>query len=332
CAVTSADVSPPRQARIIPSSLAKTKAAGPPLTMKFIGMPAKIAPVGPPSTPTTSGLIEIVVPLLMYSVDLSIPLSATHHRLVAVRASPQPLTRFGSGSVAAPGTAETRFVTVYEPSGGAADSGAAAASVNVETAATSARRKSDLRMISPPLVSRPKRSIRAAGLSGLPGVETPVVIAVVGAGPAGLACAAQLQRSGQEVVVLERGEVGAAWATRYDRLRLHTVRWLSSLPGYRMPRALGKWPARDSVIDYLQRYAAVTGVSVRTGVEVEEIVQVDGHWRLHTSAGDVDADRVVVATGHSNQPYLPDWPGSFTGELLHSADYRNSRPYAGRSV
>jgi len=132
--------------------------------------------------------------------------------------------------------------------------------------------------------------------------------------------------------VLERGEVGAAWATRYDRLRLHTVRWLSSLPGYRMPRSLGKWPARDSVINYLHGYAAVTGVSVRTGVEVEQIVQVDGRWRLHTSAGDVDADRVVVATGHSNQPYLPDWPGSFTGELLHSADYRNARPYAGRSV
>jgi cation diffusion facilitator CzcD-associated flavoprotein CzcO len=158
------------------------------------------------------------------------------------------------------------------------------------------------------------------------------VIAVVGAGPAGLACAASLLRSGEEVVVLERGEVGAAWATRYDRLRLHTVRWLSSLPGYRMPRTLGKWPSRDSVIDYLRRYAVRSGIDVRTGVEVEQIVRADGRWRLRTSAGDVDADRVVVATGHSNQPYLPDWPGAFTGELLHSADYRNARPYAGRSV
>jgi len=64
-----------------------------------------------------------------------------------------------------------------------------------------------------------------------------------------------LQRCGEPVVVLERGGVGAAWTTRYDRLHLHTVRWLSCLPGYRMPRAFGKWPSRDCVVEYLQRYA-----------------------------------------------------------------------------
>jgi putative flavoprotein involved in K+ transport len=158
------------------------------------------------------------------------------------------------------------------------------------------------------------------------------VIAVVGAGPAGLACAALLLRSGEEVVVLERGDVAAAWTTRYDRLRLHTVRWLSSLPGYRMPRTFGKWPSRDGVIDYLRRYAVRNDITVRTGVDVEQIVRANGRWRLHTSAGDVDADRVVVATGHSNQPDLPDWPGAFAGEIVHAADYRNARPYAGRRV
>ncbi len=157
-------------------------------------------------------------------------------------------------------------------------------------------------------------------------------VAVVGAGPAGLAVAAELVRAGEHVVVLERGEVGAAWAGRYDRLRLHTVRWLSSLPGYRMPRAYGKWPSRDSVRDYLRRYAARSGLAVRTGVEVERVVRADGRWRLHTSAGIVDADRVVVATGHSNEPYLPQWPGAFRGEIVHSAGYRNPAPYAGKRV
>jgi putative flavoprotein involved in K+ transport len=147
-----------------------------------------------------------------------------------------------------------------------------------------------------------------------------------------LACAALLQRAGHEVVVLERGQVGAAWATRYDRLRLHTVRWLSSLPGYRMPRTLGKWPSRDGVQGYLGDYVVRSGIDVRTGVEVEQVLQADGRWRLRTSAGDVEADRVVVATGHSNQPYLPEWPGGFAGEIVHSASYRNAQPYVGRRV
>jgi putative flavoprotein involved in K+ transport len=141
-----------------------------------------------------------------------------------------------------------------------------------------------------------------------------------------------LQRRGRRVVVFERGEIGAAWTTRYDRLHLHTVRWLSCLPGYRMPRAFGKWPSRDRVIEYLERYADRAGVVVRTRVEVERVDRNTESWNLVTTHGAVEAERVVIATGHSNRPYLPDWPGAFDGELVHSASYRNAAPYVGRHV
>jgi NADPH-dependent 2,4-dienoyl-CoA reductase/sulfur reductase-like enzyme len=62
-------------------------------------------------------------------------------------------------------------------------------------------------------------------------------VVIVGAGPAGLAVAAELRRRGIAATVLERGaRVGEAWRGRYDRLHLHTIRWPSQLPGYRIPR------------------------------------------------------------------------------------------------
>ena len=158
------------------------------------------------------------------------------------------------------------------------------------------------------------------------------VITVIGAGASGLAAAAVLARAGEEVVVLDRAEIGAVWANRYDRLHLHTVRWLSGLPGYAIPRRFGKWPARDGVAEYLRRYAAFHKLDVRTGVDVERVDREGDGWVVMTSGGPLGTDRVVIATGLSNAPFAPAWPGAGAVEIVHSADYRNASPYRGRRV
>jgi putative flavoprotein involved in K+ transport len=160
-------------------------------------------------------------------------------------------------------------------------------------------------------------------------------VVIVGAGPSGLATAATLKRAGIEPLVLDRAErLGAAWRGRYDRLHLHTVRWLSALPGYRIPRRYGRWVSRDDFVEYLERYAEEHGIEPRFGTSVERVDRRNGGWRLATSAGPLDTPAAVVATGFTNVPYLPSWPGaaSFTGELLHSSAYRNAEPCRGRDV
>jgi putative flavoprotein involved in K+ transport len=165
---------------------------------------------------------------------------------------------------------------------------------------------------------------------------------VIGGGPAGLAAAAELRRRGMHPVVLERGEqVGTSWRAGYDRLHLHTVRGLSGLPGLGLPRAAGRWPSRDAVIDYLERYRARHELQVRGRTEVERIAvaeATDGdgsRWVLHTTTGErLPARSVVVATGHAHTPYVPDWPGrqTYTGQLRHAREYRNPAPFAGLDV
>jgi putative flavoprotein involved in K+ transport len=158
---------------------------------------------------------------------------------------------------------------------------------------------------------------------------------VIGAGPAGLAAAAMLQRVGVETVVVDAADtVGHSWRGHYDRLRLHTVRWLSHLPGFRIPRRYGRWVARADVVRYLEAYAVRHGLEIRLNTPVERIDREGAGWRLHTPGGDLDASYVVVATGHNHTPAMPSWPGAegFAGELLHASAYRTGAAYAGRSV
>jgi putative flavoprotein involved in K+ transport len=160
--------------------------------------------------------------------------------------------------------------------------------------------------------------------------------AVIGAGPAGLAAAAMLRKHGLDVVVIDRAaEVGASWRGHYDRLHLHTVRWLSNLPGLRIPRSEGRWVHRDGVIGYLERYADHHQLDLMLGTEVTGLARAeDGGWSVSTPSGAVEAAAVVVATGYNNAPFMPDYPGrnGFTGELLHASRYRNAEPYRGRDV
>lgn len=165
----------------------------------------------------------------------------------------------------------------------------------------------------------------------------PRPVYVIGGGPGGLAAAAALRGRGVRAVVVEKSDaVGASWRRHYDRLRLHTTRRLSALPGLPMPRRFGRWVARADVVRYLEKYAEFHELEIVTGVEVTRLESDgDGGWTLHASGGRVlTAAAVVVATGYNHTPRLPDWPGrgTYTGELLHAADYREPGPYAGRDV
>ncbi|MDP8955848.1 MAG: NAD(P)/FAD-dependent oxidoreductase [Actinomycetota bacterium] len=157
---------------------------------------------------------------------------------------------------------------------------------------------------------------------------------VIGAGPAGLAMAAMLRREGVDALVLERESIGASWRNFYERLHLHTIRWLSALPGLPIDRREGRWVSREGVIAYLERYARYHRLDVRESTEVRGLERDNGGWVVETAHGPISARFVVVATGFNRDPYLPDWAGrdGFAGELIHSLDYRNAAPYRGKDV
>ncbi len=125
---------------------------------------------------------------------------------------------------------------------------------------------------------------------------------IIGAGPAGLACAGALRMRGLDAVVLEKADaVGAVWRRHYDRLHLHTPKRHSALPGLPMPRRFPRYPSREEVVAYLEDYAHHHGIAPVFATEVRQVRRSDG-WNLETADNIYCARHVIVASGVASFP------------------------------
>ncbi|WP_207344864.1 NAD(P)/FAD-dependent oxidoreductase [Arthrobacter sp. E3] len=157
---------------------------------------------------------------------------------------------------------------------------------------------------------------------------------IVGAGQAGLSVAFHLGNRGVVCRVLEaEGSPGNSWRKRWDSLRLFTPAQHCSLPGMQFPAPPGSLLTKDQVATYLECYAAqlpvTTGVVV-TGIHAEDRTRdVDGGgaWTVESTAGRFTAANVVIATGATSEPFIPDLAAKLAEDIrqLHSSDYRNAQ-------
>ena len=160
-------------------------------------------------------------------------------------------------------------------------------------------------------------------------------VAIIGAGPAGLAIAACLRQAEQDFVLLEKEQQAApAWRRHYERVHLHTTKRYSSLPFVPFPRDYPRYVPRDLFADYLDAYAQRFDLRPRFGQTVRMITRQGRGWHVEATSGALHASHVVIASGYNAEPLMPGFSGAdaFRGQRLHSADYRNATPFAGQSV
>jgi len=156
----------------------------------------------------------------------------------------------------------------------------------------------------------------------------PIDTLVVGAGQAGVAMSEHLSKLGVPHLVLERDRIAERWRTgRWDSLVANGPAWHDRFPGMEFddldPDAFAP---KERVADYFEAYARKFNAPIRTGVEVRKVVRHAGRsgFRIETSEGVIEANRVVVATGPFQRPVIPPIAPQ-AGKLaqIHSADYRN---------
>ena len=168
----------------------------------------------------------------------------------------------------------------------------------------------------------------------MPSPAAPVI--VVGGGQSGLAAARALRELRMPTVILEASDrPTGSWPRYYDSLRLFSPAGYSSMPGMPFPGAPDRYPGRDEVAGYLERYAARLDAEIQASTRVQTIRQDGRDFIVVTEGGRaLRASGIVAASGSFSNPYRPSFPGqeAFTGELSHVADYRNPAPYAGQRV
>ena len=150
---------------------------------------------------------------------------------------------------------------------------------------------------------------------------------VIGGGQAGLAMGWHLARRGRDFLILDAApRVGDAWRSRWDSLTLFTPARYDALPGMAFPAEPDHLPGKDEAADYVERYAYVFGLPVRTGEPVLAVRRVaDGSgFEVVSARATYHAGRVVVATGPFQKPALSRAAQRLAPDVvqLHSSAYR----------
>lgn len=174
------------------------------------------------------------------------------------------------------------------------------------------------------------------------------MIAVIGAGPMGLAAARTLQKHGLAFTGFEsHTDVGGLWdianpqSTVYESAHLISSKRMTEFAEFPMRDEVAPYPRHDALKRYFGEFADHFGL--RRHFEFATRVMRVAHapagepgWDVTTECGGVARTRrfaaVLIATGTLHHPHQPALPGAFDGRVMHSGEYKSAAVFAGQRV
>lgn len=150
---------------------------------------------------------------------------------------------------------------------------------------------------------------------------------VVGAGQAGVAMSEHLSRLGVPHLVLERNRIAEAWRSgRWDSLVANGPAWHDRFPGNGIRHRSRRFPRQGpggGLFRGLREEIRRADPYRRRGEEGGAQCRPPG-FTVDTSAGTIEANRVVAATGPFQRPVIPPIaPRDERIRQIHSAHYYN---------
>lgn len=167
-------------------------------------------------------------------------------------------------------------------------------------------------------------------------------VAVIGAGPAGLSIARALKFRGIAYEQFERhSAIGGIWdqsnpgSPRYDSAHFISSRDCSGFFDFPMPKTFPDYPSGENILEYSRSFADAFDLKrgIQFGADVNSVEQLPtGKWQLKVNGKNKEFDAVIAATGVNWHAKLPRHEGNFSGEIIHSNEYRNPERFRGKRV
>jgi thioredoxin reductase (NADPH) len=159
-------------------------------------------------------------------------------------------------------------------------------------------------------------------------------VAIVGAGPTGLACGIELKRLGVEPVLFDKGCVVNSLYHYPTNMTFFTTPELLEIGDIPMT-SIGDKPVRAEALKYYRKVADHYKLDIHQYELVKRIDGQDGAFVVHTQDRDgcpraYPAKKVIFATGYYDIPNMLGVPGEELGKVIHY--YKESHPYYDHDV
>jgi len=166
------------------------------------------------------------------------------------------------------------------------------------------------------------------------GEAVQVDVAIVGAGPTGLACGIEVERRGLSAVLIEKGCLVNSLYHYPPNMVFFTTPELLEIGDIPMT-SIGDKPVRTEALKYYRRVAGYYKLNVRQYERVDRIAGEDGHFVVHSTdrhgcTHACQARKVILATGFYDRPNLLGVPGEEMDKVLHY--YKEPHPYYDHDV
>lgn len=159
--------------------------------------------------------------------------------------------------------------------------------------------------------------------------EVPLDLAVIGAGPTGMACAIEAQKLGLRVALVDKGCICNSLFHYPAHMTFFTTSELLEIGDIPFPSPNAK-PTRNEALEYYRQVAAHYKLDVRQYHRVERVTGTDGDFTLHTvdrfdRKVALHARKLVVAIGYYDLPNIMGIPGEDLIKVHHY--YNDPHPY-----